>query len=179
MAIAEKKGRTIFISGTARKLVSTTVAIAATTNYAAEDVLSNSASVGTYWTFSDVASEVGGSGTIISAVCICQTTNVSHRVTLYLYHTAPTSNLNDNAANTAPAWADRAGYLGEINFPALNDRGGATKTQVMPGEGGMPLPFQCAEASAAIYGILITEEAITSEVAGASYIISLLIDHNS
>ena len=174
----DPKGRTIQVTGVSRVSVSDTIAVPATTDYAAEDVLSDSATVGTYLTFEDVVAEEGGSGTITSAIVICQTTNVTHRPTLYLYKAAPTSNLNDNAANAAPAWADREGYIGKILFPALSDKGGATETEVVPGEGEVPKPFTCGNGLRDIYGILITEDAITSEVATHSYFISLLVDQN-
>jgi len=178
MALTDPKGRLISVSGVSRVSVSTTVAVPATTDYAAEDVLSDSASAGTSWTFSNVVAEEGGSGTIVNALCICQTTQVTHRPTLYLYNVVPTSNLNDNAGNAAPSWTDRAGYIGKITFPALSDKGGATETEVNPGSGGLPKPFVCGVTLRDIYGILITEDAITAESAGHSYLINLLIDQN-
>ena len=70
--LTDPKGRDISIVGVSRVYVTQTIAIPATTNYAAEDVLSNSASAGTYGTFSNVVSEKGGSGSIKGAICLAQ-----------------------------------------------------------------------------------------------------------
>ena len=172
------RGEQIKSTGVSRVRVSQTISIPATTNYTAEDVISDNASTGTYGTFSNVVASPGGSGTIVQAVCVVQTTNQAHRVTLLLFNAVPTSNLNDNAVNTAPAWADLAGYIGEINYPALNDRGGASKAEVIPGEGKLPKPFTCAVGSKDIYYIAITEDAFTNEAADDDYNFAILVDQN-
>ena len=176
--LTDDKGRTISVVGLPTKYVSTTVVVAATTNYAAGDVLSNSASVGTYLTFSDVVAQEGGSGRIVGALAIAQSTQVVFLPTLLLYKAVPTSNLNDNAANTGPSWTDRAGYIGEINFKAFTPNTGGARTEAVEGEGGIPKRFVCGDALTDIYAIVVAETAETNEKAGESYLVTLLIEFN-
>jgi len=170
-------GRDIAAVGVATHYVTQTVVVAATTDYTAGDVLSDSASSGTYLKFSDVVPEKGGSGQIKGAICISQSTQIAFRPTLLLYHTIPTSNMNDNAADTA-GWTDRAKAVGDISFSSFSTTTGGAKSEVSEGEGGIPKNFKCAHDDNALYGILKTEDTETSEVAGHSYIVVLLIQYN-
>ena len=148
------------------KTVSVTKALAAAGNYDAEDVLSQSATVGTVWTFSAIATSNGRGGYITRARVICETTALTPRLTLYLFNTTPTSAVNDNVANTAVLNADIAKYEGKIDFPAMEDLGGDSEAVVTPSTyGNLPLAFKCAVADTALYGILVTRDAITGEVA--------------
>lgn len=171
-------GQTVKPVGLSMVRVSTTKAIVAAGDYAAQDVISNSTSAGTAWTFSDVVKYDGGSGTIVKAIVLCQTTNQAHGVTLYLFNATPTGALNDNLANTNPLYADASKYIGKIEFPAFGDLGDASAASdswVVPGVGGCPLPFICAVGANDIYGVLVARDAFTNEVAGHSYIIILQI----
>ena len=171
-----KDGRSVSVVGTCLRTITQIVDIPATTDYAANDVLSQSASAGSAWTFADVVPENGGSGTIIGAICLLQTTNITPTFTLYLYKATPTSQLNDNAANTAVIWADRENYIGKIDFPSVESLGAAAADgEVDLGSGKLPKPFLCAESDNDLYGILVTREAITGEVANHDVFISLLI----
>jgi len=170
-----KDGRIVQVFGNSLHKVSTVVSVPATTDYADNDVLSDSASAGTAWTFSDVVQHEGGTGTIVGAIVICETTDLTQGTMLFLFKATPTSNLNDNAANTAVLWADRENYIGRLTFAALSDIGGVSEAQLVSGAGGLPLPFLCAENDNDIYGILATTDAITGEIAGHDYMIILLI----
>lgn len=165
--------------GGVQKVVSVTKAIAAAGNYTAEDVLSESATAGTVWTFDAVVRANGLSGYISKAQVLCETTAQTPRLTLYLFKVTPTSNLNDNVANTAVLHADEANYLGKIDFPAMEDLGGDSDTVATPSTvGNLPLAFVCEYNDDAIYGILVTRDAITGEAAGADYIIKLTVDQD-
>ena len=174
--VTAKDGRSVSVVGTCLREISQVVSIPATTDYAANDVLSDSASAGSAWNFADVVPITGGSGTIEGAICILQTTNITPLFTLYLFRATPTSQLNDNAANTAVIWADRANYIGKIDIPTLESLGAAAADgESVPGSGNLPKKFVCAENDNDLYGILVTRAAITGEVATHSIYIKLLI----
>ena len=157
-----------------QKTVSVTKAIAAAGNYDIEDVLSESTTHGTAWEFSAIARKNGGKGYIIKAQVICKTTAQTPRLTLYLFKAVPTSNLKDNIANTGPINADRANYVGPIDFPGMQDLGGVSDTIATPNTyGNLPIEFECAANSNKLYGILVTRDAITGEVAEDEYTIRL------
>jgi len=153
--------------------VSVTKALAATTDYTAEDVLSESASAGTVWTFP----RMGGSGHIVKAQAICETTGLTPRLTLYLFDTTPTSELDDNEANTALLHADLANYVGKIDFPALEDLGGDSESVATPSTyGNLPLAFRTKSETDSLYGILVTRDAIADEVDGDDMTIVLEVE---
>ena len=146
--------------------VSASKALAAAGDYAAEDVLSESATTGQVWIFKDMAGKDGGSGFIVKAQALLQTTALTPRVTLYLFTAMPTTNLIDNTANVAPAFANWEIYAGRIDFNALSDLGGMSEAIATPSTGGnLPLSYVCAHGSNDLYGILVTRDAITGEVA--------------
>lgn len=146
--------------------VSTTKALASATAYDAEDVLSESASngVGTDWDFDAVGKVNGGTGYIVKAQAICETTAVTPRLTLFLFNAAPTCELDDHAANTALLHADLANYIGKIDFPAMEDLGtGDSESVASPSTyGNLPLAFNCASADDALYGVAVTRDAFTN-----------------
>jgi len=157
--------------------VSVTKALAAAGDYNAEDVLSESAASGTAWTFSNVTKLKGGFGYITKAQAICETTNLTPRLTLYLFNAIPTSNLNDNIANTALLHADLDNYLGKIDFSGMEDLGGDSETIATLGTyGNLPLAIETALNSTTIYGILVTKDAITGESAGDDMTIRLTME---
>lgn len=140
------------------KTVSVNKVLVAASAYDAEDVLSESTSAGTSWVFQ----RCGGSGSIIKAHLRCKTTNVTPRMTLYLFRRLPTSNLNDHAANTAVLNADKANSLGKIDFPALEDVGGVSEAVATPSTyGNVPLSFRTETETDTIWGILAIRDAAT------------------
>ena len=153
------------IEGKRLVTISTTKALESAVAYSAEDVLSetDTASAGTDLDFDAVGKVNGGTGYIVKAQAICETTAVTPRLTLYLFNTAPTSELDDNAANTALLHADLANYIGKIDFPAMEDLGGDSESVASPStSGNLPLAFNCASADDALYGILVTRDAFTN-----------------
>ena len=153
--------------------VSVSKILPAADNYAAEDVMSESASAGTAYHFEGMADEDGGSGVIEKAIVWCSTTALTPRVTLYLFTHSPGTNKNDNVANTAPATADLNNFEGQIDFPAWEDLGGGSASIVTTStSGNLPLPYKCAGTD--LYGVAVTRDAITGEAAGMTLAIKLL-----
>ncbi len=146
------------------KTVSVTKALASATAYTAEDVLSESASAGTVWTFTDIARQAGAGGYISKVHAICETTAVTPRLVLFLFTAAPTCAVNDHAANTALLHADLANYVGKVDLPAMEDIGtGDSEAVATPSTtGSLPLSFTCASTSRNLIGVLATRDAFTN-----------------
>lgn len=160
--------------------VSVTKALAAAGNYAAEDVLSESATdgAGTAWTFANAAPS-GGSGYIVGATALLETTALTPRITLYLFNATPTSELDDNAANTAVIHADASKYIGRIDFDALQDLGGDSEAVATPStSGNLPMKFVLAAGATSLFGIAVTRDAITGENATDDLVITLFIEQD-
>lgn len=154
--------------------ISVTKAVVAAANYDAEDVISESATVGTTWDFKDLLPTAGSKGYVVKAHVICETTSQTHILALYLFSKLPTSVLNDNVANTALLHADLAFYIGRIDFPLLSENGGDSETVATPSTAGnLPLAFELEDGADTIYGILVTTEAVAGESAGDDYTIRL------
>lgn len=128
--------------------------------YSAGDVLSEATTngTGTCWILTDVVPVNGGSGTIIAAMVESETTNITPVITAYVSNTIPTSELDDNAANTAPIHADLAYQQGVLYFEAMSENGG--DAQAIPYK-GLPLPFTCAAADNDLYAVMVTETVFT------------------
>lgn len=152
--------------------------LAAAGDYAAEDVLSENATdtAGTAFEFKRVARSKGGAFSVTQAVALCSTTNLTPRLTLYLFSKTPSSELDDNAANSAVAALDVDFYLGRIEFPAMSDLGGQSEAIAMMDTGSnLPLDGVCSPGLDSIYGIAVTEDAITGEVAGMTLTFKLFV----
>jgi hypothetical protein len=147
------------------KKVSRTKALEAVSSYSIEDVLSETDTngAGTAWTFSNIARTNGASGFIVDARVISENTGITPKLTLFLFNALPTSELDDNAANTALLHADLANYIGRIDFAAMTDFGGDAEARAVTEStyGVMRVPFTCAAGNDDIYGILITQDAFT------------------
>ena len=166
---------------TEKVTVSVTKALVAAANYDANDVMSENASSGTAWTFSGVASGKGGSGTIVKAIALFETTALTPGLTLFLFSALPTSALNDNVANTAVLHADEANFVGRITFPAMADLGTGDSEAIVTSSltsGNIPLTFNCATGDDALYGVVVTRDAITGEAAGEDLIIKLTVERD-
>ncbi len=159
--------------------VSATQRVAAAENYGINDVLSSNATTGVAWNFANVVSAVGRRGYITKALIKVETTAQAHRLTLLLFDTLPTSELDDNKVNTGPSDADRTKYIGKIDFPALESLGvGNSDTLAVPSSptSGIPFAFTCAAADRDLYGILVTRDAFTNETVDDDYVITLSIE---
>ena len=154
------------IEGKRLVTVTTTKALESASAYEAEDVLSESDTngAGTDWDFDAVGKVNGGTGYIVRANAICETTAVTPRLTLFLFNAAPSCELDDHAANTAVLHADKGTYIGKIDFPAMEDLGtGDSESVASPSTyGNLPLAFNCATADDALYGVLVTRDVFTN-----------------
>ena len=147
-------------------------------NYLANDVLSESKTAGLVWTFTNVARAVGAGGYIVRAHIMFSKnggiTAITPTTTLFLFSALPTSMLNDNEPNTAVLDADKASYIGKIDFPALSNIGGSPEAVCTPSTpGNLPIAFLCGAALTSIYGILVITTAETAETAATIVTITL------
>ena len=142
-------------------------AVAAAGDYAAADIVSNSATAdaGTAWTFPNT----GRQGVIYDAVCSCSEDSVVWRLRLHLFTKTPTtSEMDDNAAK-AFTEVDRANLLGYIDFQAAGDQGAYSVA------GGSALNKGYFAPSGQLFGVLETLDAETGETAGMSIEFKLFI----
>ncbi len=130
---------------------------------AAGDVLSESTSAGTAWAFSRIVRINGGSGYITKVHAICETTALTARLVVFVFTAAPTSELDDNKANTALLHADLANYVGKVDLPAMEDIGtGDSEAVATPSTvGNLPLAFTCASDADDLFAVVATRDAIT------------------
>jgi hypothetical protein len=129
-----------------------------TTAYAASDVVCNSTSAPAVLTFSGMARSLGGSGRVLTARHVKNstgTTNASFR--LWLYRTAPTA-INDNA-QWPLLWANRANRLGFADFSHTTGGTGSDSTSSIVTFAG--IDYICDSAAVDLYGVLIATAAYT------------------
>ena len=156
----------------APNLITSTVSrtVAAAGDYAANDVVSNSAteSAATAWTFEGMAPDVGKAGCIFSASIACSEDDVSgSRFRLFLLNEqpAPGTVLADNAALALDA-ADRDKIVAYIDFPAMIDVGSFSMSQSV----GTNYGYYTADK---LYGVLQILDAEADEAAGMTITIKL------
>uniref|UniRef100_A0A6M3JXZ2 Uncharacterized protein n=1 Tax=viral metagenome TaxID=1070528 RepID=A0A6M3JXZ2_9ZZZZ len=151
--------------------------------YEANDVVSNEdccSTTATCWTFSEVARANGAYGKIVGATIVSESEGVVPVLTLFLFNATPTSNLIDNAANTAPDCNDLAKYVGKIVFPALVSLGTTDSTSTITpslATGNLPLAFKCASDADDLFGILVTSTIFT-QTAGDDMTVILLVEQH-
>jgi hypothetical protein len=145
-----------------------------TTAYTAKDAVSNSTSSPTVLTFSDLARVNAGSGYIVKARLMTNQSTNTARYRLHLFDTAPTA-INDNAAYTL-LWANRATRIGYVDFAACQTEGSGSDAANSRND-TVRLPFVCASASRAVYGLLETLDAFTP-ASGQLFYIALTADNN-
>lgn len=161
------------------KTISVTKALAAAAQYSANDILSESASAGTSWVFSAIARGNFTTGYITKAVAISESEGVTPRLVAYVFKAVPTSVLNDNVANTGPDAADKANYLGAIDFPALESLGttDSTATATPNTASGLPLAFDCTAASDDLWLLVVTRDVFT-QTTGDDLTIHLTVEQH-
>jgi hypothetical protein len=124
--------------------------------YAALDVVSNSTSAPAVMTFAGMARGNGGSGRILSARHIKNSTTVTAATfRLWLYRTAPTP-INDNAQFPL-LWANRANRLGFIDFSHTTQGTGSDSSSSLVLYVGFD--YVCDAADLNLYGILVATAA--------------------
>ena len=138
--------------------------------HAANAVVSNSTTAGTYLTFSNVLPVSAGDGYVVAvrASTYASTgspSTFSTALRLHLYKNIPDASvsLNDNAAFTLKNadWANRIGY---VDLSGWTSAGTGSDTSIcfgsFPGTGAN-LPLELASGSTTLYGIVETRAAFT------------------
>lgn len=164
-----------FVGGAAVRVFGTLNALspvlAAAGDYAAGDVLSDSATngAGHAFEFAGMGRVAAGSGIITKAIITTSVEAWSPTMRLWLFHTTPSGcELDDNAALSIVV-ADRAKLVGYIDFAAGADIGTISYTQ----NTDVRLSYKCAAADTKLYGILQVTEAVTNESASMTLTIEL------
>lgn len=143
-----------------------------TTAYAAQDAVSNSTSSPTILTFANAARFTGGSGLILSARHLKNsTTTASANFRLYLYR-ASVAAVNDNAQFPL-LWANRAIRLGFIDFTHTTQGTGSDSSSALATF--VNLPFVATGTS--LFGQLQATAAYTP-TSGEQHFIELAIVQN-
>lgn len=150
--------------------------LAATEDYTAEDVMSESATGGTAWHLEGMANDSNQGGVIEKAIALCTNTALTPRLTFLLFRETPTCALNDNVANTAVIATDATTCEGWIDFPAMEDLGTGMSQTLAVGStyGNLLLPYRCG-SSRDLYGVVVTRDGITTETPGMKLYIILQI----
>jgi hypothetical protein len=141
--------------------------------YTANDIISNSTGAGTTIAFAAIARENGGSGYITKANIVLGTSNITPRLTMYLFNALPVGGtLNDNSPNLHILGTDTAKYQGRIDWLALDTVGsGLSQSVATPSTyGNVPLSFGCASGADDLFGVLVTRDTVT---AGTNVTISI------
>ena len=120
----------------------------------ASDVISESTSTGTCWTFA-----FNCKGILAKAILISATNAITPQCRLWLYTKVPTCGLLDNAAMNGPVAADVNFLVGWIDFPAMNDSGSGHSFSIATPStpGNAPLTFD----KPTLYGVLESVDACT------------------
>lgn len=130
-----------------------------TTAYAANDAVANSTSAPVILTFTPVARVAAGAGFITKAKLQTDQSACVARFRLHLFNVANPTIANDNAA-FALKWADRASYIGSIDFDACKTEGTGSDTAYSINS-AVRMHFTCASGDQALYGLLETLDAFT------------------
>lgn len=149
-----------------------------TAAYAVNDTVSNSVSSPSVLTFSNIARTNGGSGYIVKARLMTDQPTCTAQFRLHLYMCPPSAQADNGQFNLA--WANDGIRLGYIDFPALFTEGtGSTAATaiVTPGNGNLPLAFNCTGTVSSIYGILETLSVFTP-ISAQNFYLKLSADLN-
>ena len=133
--------------------------------YTANDVICDSTATGTTIAFAAIAAGNGRSGYITKAQIILGTSNITPRLSMFLFNAVPVGGtLQDNAANLHVQGTDEAKYIGKIDWVALENIGsGNSQAIATPSTyGNVPLWFNCASAADDLYGVLVTRDTVTA-----------------
>jgi hypothetical protein len=145
-----------------------------TTAYTALDAIADSITVMTNRTYTGAARSNGQGGIIKQArIMTDQSTNTSI-FKLHLFTVAPTA-LADNVPQTF-LYANRAGYVGSILFPAAAIDG-ASGTAAGATKADLNIPFVCESGDTKLYGMLESVDGFTPASAQAFYT-ELLIEQD-
>lgn len=149
-----------------------TLTAAAAGDYADNDVISDSATVGVPIQFT-VAERTGGRGTIKSARITSSVQAFVAALELFLFReNVSASTTDDNVAESLDL-DDRLSLAWRILFPASADFGEVSLTEKVLDP---PLGFECDDDDTKLYGVLVARDAFTNESAGMTFTIELDIE---
>jgi hypothetical protein len=137
-----------------------------TTPYSALDAVSNSTSVPALIEFTGSARALGGSGVILSARHLKNSTAIAS-FRLHLYRASTASAVNDNA-QFALLFANRSTRIGFIDFAHSTGGTGSDSTNAL--STFVNLPFICDAATSSLFGILTTTSGYTPASAEQHFI---------
>lgn len=131
-----------------------------TTAYAAGDVINESTSAGTTWTFAEVVRTPGGTGTI-KRVFIDDSAYVATNLSCELFlSTAAITADNDNATFT-PTDAEMQTVVAVIPVSTAypGDLTSGAGGNSLLSSAAVDIPFKCAAGSTTLYGVLVARNA--------------------
>lgn len=145
------------------------------TPYAAKDVICESDSAGTVWTFASVARANGGSGTIVGVRLMTdQKTNVAaYRV--HFFRTAPTA-INDNSPYLL-LYANAANRIGSIDIPNLATEDATNSTGAEGLNTFDRLPFVCDAGADDLFAMVETLTIFTPAT-GQKYTVEVVVERD-
>jgi len=167
-ALASQAGAPATVAAT---LNGTSPEIAAAGDYAAGDVLNDSASAGHAWVIPNAARAAGRGGIIEKVLVTCDVEGMIPRFRLHMFNALPGNLNNDNVALVLNE-DERDNYLGFIDMPPLQTTGSSqfSWSQLID-----RFPFKCPAGVTDLWFILQTLDAFTNEVAGMIVDVSFVI----
>lgn len=150
--------------------------LAAAGDYAALDVLSQNATngAGVAWVIPGAARVNGGMGRITGGIITTSVDAFAAKFRMYVFDANPSASELDDNSPLSIAAADRAKLIGTLQWATDGTDVGAISLNELTNT--LPLPFKCAAADTALYGILVTVDAETNESASMTVDVWLLIE---
>lgn len=146
------------------------------TPYTALDVVNESASAGTVWTFANLARINQGSGYITKGRLVTDQKANTARFRVHLFHTAPAAVINDNAAN-AIIYADFTKKIGSFDLPAMTTEDATASTGATAMRDDIRIPFNLDAGTRSVIAVLETLDAFTP-ASGQKFYLELTADNN-
>lgn len=139
------------------------------TAYAIGQVVAESTSAATVWTFTNCVRANGGTGTLLGVLLTDSAKQGTlPQFNLWLFNASPT--VQNDAAAFAPSTADLAKVVAVVNlssFTAGNANGVLQATE-------LNRPFKCGASTTSLFGVLVAANAYTP-VSGEAFGITLMI----
>lgn len=150
-----------------------------TTAYAAKDAVADGTSSPTILTFANLARKVGRGGYITGIQIFTDDDTVTEVFRLHLFSSSPTA-INDNAAMTAPLYADVSKYVCNIKLAAMASQNSAGAAQTQQGttmEPPVAIPYICGSSETSLYGMLEAVSGFTP-TSGQKFTVILIAEVN-
>jgi hypothetical protein len=158
----DSTGHMLVTNGTRTRITASKTRPADTNAYAVQDVINESTSAGTGWTFTSLG-RINGNGGVIDRVHLVSSANPTTKLqaALYLFNAAPVAD-NDNAAFT-PSDGELANLIGIVQFPLtfVGDATSGAGGNVVYSSGQIHVPYVCASDGTSLFGVLVALNAYT------------------